>query len=282
MSNASPESTSSRAARNSSASAGPLRPEDRRMAVSLVLWSPSIERRLSVLCTHHVRSSRSRSRGTATSVQRKQRSVAMFGSIMPAPFAIPTILPRPAAADRTFGKASVVMIARAIGRIEEPDRPATSPGRDPCMSRTGSSQPMIPVDAQKKSSSREPVSLPSVSRSPRASSTPRGVQTLEILLFASTPRIAGRSRRSRPMRTGAPGKRFRVNTAPKSCVSRSRKRRERFIRRGWAPSLSRGLNEISDTAHRNPSGRAARPARAYRYSDSEAYDSTRSLYRRGR
>ena len=67
--------------------------------------------------THHARSSRSRSRGTATSVQRKQRRVAMFGSIMPG--ALRDADDPPAArrtAARTLGNASVVMMARAIGQ----------------------------------------------------------------------------------------------------------------------------------------------------------------------
>ena len=46
---------------------------------------------------------RSASLGTERSVSRNTSMVAMLGSIMPAPFAIPTIDPPPTAALRTFG-----------------------------------------------------------------------------------------------------------------------------------------------------------------------------------
>jgi hypothetical protein len=128
---------------------------------------------------------------------------------------------------------------------------------------------MIPVDAQKKSPAAAPVSAPRPRRSRSASSIPCGVQTLEILLFARTPRMEAFSRRDLPMRTGAPGNRFRVKTAPKSGVGRSNRMSERLIFSGCADSRSRGLNAISCTAQRKPSGRTALPARTPRYSDSE-------------
>ena len=147
MSKASPESTDSNADRNSPGAAGPRSPEDRRIAVSLVLWSESTEILLRLLSTHHARCPRSSSRATATSVSRKHRSVAMLGSIIPAPFAVPTMRPFPTAADLTLGKASVVMMARATGRIESAWSDAASAGSPWRISWTGSSQPMMPVEA---------------------------------------------------------------------------------------------------------------------------------------
>ena len=93
MSNASPERTSRSPWRSSSRGTAGRRPEDKMMAVSLVLWSLSTEMRFSDLSTHHASSSRSVSRGMAISVQTKQSRVAMFGSIIPAPFAVPRIVP---------------------------------------------------------------------------------------------------------------------------------------------------------------------------------------------
>ena len=46
---------------------------------------------------------RNSARGTAMSVKMYTSIVARFGSIMPAPFAIPTMLPAPTVARRIFG-----------------------------------------------------------------------------------------------------------------------------------------------------------------------------------
>ena len=98
------------------------------MAVSLVLWSLSTEMRFRLLSTHQARCSRRRSLSTTQSVHRKQSSVPMFGSIMPAPLAMPTMLPAPAGSRRTLGNASVVMMALAMGRIDPPAACPTSAG----------------------------------------------------------------------------------------------------------------------------------------------------------
>ena len=48
-------------------------------------------------------SARNSPRGTARSVRRYTSIVARFGSIMPAPLAMPTMLPPPTSARRIFG-----------------------------------------------------------------------------------------------------------------------------------------------------------------------------------
>ena len=238
--------------------------------MSLVLWSLSTEMRFRVRSTHQARLSRRRSRSTAASVQRKHSSVAMLGSIMPAPLATPTTLALPARALRTLGKASVVMIARATGRMDEACRPAAREGSAERISATGSCQPMMPVEALKKSSPGAPITAPRPARSSSASSRPRGVQTFEILLFTSTPRVTLRARRSRPRRTGAPGKRLRVNTPAKLAVGSSRAISERFIASGSATARSRGKKRMGAVPQRKPSGSADRDSSAARYSFSEA------------
>ncbi len=193
----------------------------------------------------------------------------MFGSIIPAPLAIATMLPRPTAALRTLGKESVVMMPRATGRMEPESRFLTRPGRHSSISPMGSLQPMIPVDAVKKSCPEAPRSPPRVERSLSASSLPPGAQTLEILLLIRTPLTAGRASLSLPMSTGAPGKRFFVNKAAKSRVSSDNSMRERFIGRGSPTLRSSGKNLRPTVEARKPSGSAERASRTLMYSDSE-------------
>ena len=183
--------------------------------MSLVLWSPSMEMRFSVRPAAQASAVRSSSRPTLTSVQRKQSMVARRGSIMPAPLATPTSRPAPTARLRSFGKRSVVMIARATGANEPSRAPRTSPGSAASISATGRRQPMIPVEAGRNASAGEPVSRPSAASS-RSASAPVGVQTFAILLLTSTPRMPLRPRRSRPIATGAPGNLFAVYTAANS------------------------------------------------------------------
>ena len=95
----------------------PLVPFASSITQSFVEHSPSTVIALNVSLTVS-RSARSRSAGgTAASVVTKASIVAMFGSIMPDPFAIPPMAisrpPRETRAAASFGKGSVVMMARA-------------------------------------------------------------------------------------------------------------------------------------------------------------------------
>ena len=71
--------------------------------MSDVLVSVSTEMQLKLTSTAASSASRSASRGTSASVSRYTSMVARFGSIIPAPFAIPTSIPSPSAARRTLG-----------------------------------------------------------------------------------------------------------------------------------------------------------------------------------
>mmetsp|Transcript_14633 Transcript_14633/g.47824 ORF Transcript_14633/g.47824 Transcript_14633/m.47824 type:complete len:208 (-) Transcript_14633:690-1313(-) len=104
---ASSEQTDRRAAPNSSRAASPagstLACEDRTTRVSEVDWSPSMDMQLKLRSAAPESIRCSSARGTSTSVRMKQSIVAMFGSIMPAPFAMPTIDPPHADARRSLG-----------------------------------------------------------------------------------------------------------------------------------------------------------------------------------
>ena len=95
----------------------PLVPFASSMTVSLVEHSPSTVMALKVVLTA-ARSARcSSGSGTAASVVTKPSMVAIIGSIIPEPLAIPPMTAsRPSIATRaaaSFGNGSVVMIARA-------------------------------------------------------------------------------------------------------------------------------------------------------------------------
>jgi hypothetical protein len=86
--------------------------------VSLVLVSPSMLIALNVWSAMRLAISRSGDSGMFASVTTNESSVAMFGWIIPAPFAVPMArmtLPEPSvfAATTCLGFVSVVMIARA-------------------------------------------------------------------------------------------------------------------------------------------------------------------------
>ena len=90
--------------------------------MSLVDESVSTEMQLNVRSTADENSSRSISESTAASVSTTAIIVAMLGSIIPDPFAMPTTraAPDPMARSAIFGTVSVVMIPRAGPSIESP------------------------------------------------------------------------------------------------------------------------------------------------------------------
>ena len=89
--------------------------------MSLVLMSPSTVMRLNDCSTASERACCRSFFSTAASVVRKQSMVAMFGSIMPAPLAMPPIRtflpPRLISTAISLGKVSLVMIAFAAFRL---------------------------------------------------------------------------------------------------------------------------------------------------------------------
>ena len=78
--------------------------------------------------------------------------MAIFGSIMPAPFDIPVIVTASPLIVRVFevslGTVSVVMIPRAAcsHAAKEPSRLSTSIGRAACIFASGNCSPMTPVE----------------------------------------------------------------------------------------------------------------------------------------
>ena len=105
--------TRSRAASKVAGSTGPAPPLAMMAAVSLVEVSVSTLRALSVRSTTRRNTASSSSGARAASVQNRAMRVAMSGSIMPTPLAMPTMRAAPAEALATFSTVSVVIMARA-------------------------------------------------------------------------------------------------------------------------------------------------------------------------
>ena len=89
-------------------------------AVSLVDVSVSMLNALKVRSITRRNSPSSASAATLASVQNSAISVAMSGSIIPTPLAMPTTRASPAVAAATFGTVSVVMIALAAANASVP------------------------------------------------------------------------------------------------------------------------------------------------------------------
>ena len=97
--------------------ATPLAPEARANSESFVEHSPSTVMALKVSCADVWRACRRRAGETLASLVRNPSMVAMFGSIMPDPLAMPPTVKDPRGVRTvtacSFGNRSVVMIARA-------------------------------------------------------------------------------------------------------------------------------------------------------------------------
>mmetsp|Transcript_5841 Transcript_5841/g.10108 ORF Transcript_5841/g.10108 Transcript_5841/m.10108 type:complete len:326 (+) Transcript_5841:392-1369(+) len=251
------------AARNSARWASPARGtfrEDTSATVSEVDSSLSTLMQLKVTPTAAGSSSRSVARGTATSVSRYTSMVAMLGSIMPAPLAMPTSRPPPgSAAPRSFGYRSVVQMPIAAGTSESCCRESFRAGRFATMSATGNRHPMTPVELGR--TAWAPPAKPKVSAmaaqtaSESATPFPPG-QTLDILLLTTIAWSFSSLRRSRPTRTGDPGNLFLVKQAAKASVGSSRTMAVSFIF-ALLEGSSTGRNSNPVTPIWKPSGSAA-------------------------
>ncbi len=158
--------------------------------------------------------------GTAASVVTKPSIVAIMGSIMPEPFAIPPMTAsRPPIDTRTaasFGNGSVVMIARAAA---DPWSGASAPiaaGRPARILSRLSATPMTPVDATNTSSTLHPTRRAVSAAISRATTRPRSpvhafAQPLFATMARARPRVVARC--SSDTMTGAAWARFVVNTA---------------------------------------------------------------------
>ena len=158
--------------------------------------------------------------GTSASVVMKPSIVAIIGSIIPEPLAIPPIRTvRPPiwiSAAASLGNGSVVMMARAAADPWSLASPRNAAGSAARILSIGSATPITPVDATRTSATEHPTSRAvsaAMSRAARNPSSP--VQALAHPLLTTiaraTPPLALRC--SRETRIGAASARFVVKTA---------------------------------------------------------------------
>ncbi len=201
------------------------------------------------------KSRRRLARGIARSVSRKTSMVARWGSIMPAPLAMPTTLPSPTVARRTLGYRSVVMIDwAASSRLAWP-RLAAAVGTAPTMASMGMRQPITPVELGSTSVGRRPRAPATAAHRRSAVASPSGARTFETLLLTTMAPRVGSARRRRPMMTGAPGNALRVKTAAKSGVGRSGASNVMLMVAAWP--VSAAVNGKRVVPARNPRGKTA-------------------------
>mmetsp|Transcript_11741 Transcript_11741/g.11808 ORF Transcript_11741/g.11808 Transcript_11741/m.11808 type:complete len:228 (-) Transcript_11741:199-882(-) len=203
------------------------------------------------------------SRGISRSVRIYANMVAMFGSTIPAPFAIATILHLPSLAttDLNLGYLSVVVIPNEAGYADLLCIFDKALGTAFLMASIGSLQPIIPVELGKtKDFEDKPASFATCSHikslSPAPPSPMPPGHTLDILLFTTIAcNFSLFLRRSFPTIIGPPGKRFDVNIAANEEDGLSVIIRVRFI--GKVLSTSTGLNWNLVVPTEKPPGRVA-------------------------
>jgi hypothetical protein len=155
--------------------------------------SPSTVIALNVSRAEACSACRSTAGGTFASVVRKPSIVAMFGSIIPEPFAIPPTLNAPCGVSTTtacsLGNGSVVMMARAASLPFAGDS-APAAARMPAMMRSILSvTPMTPVLATRTSSGVQPTAVAVSTAIMRACARPSSpVQAFAHPLFTTMAR----------------------------------------------------------------------------------------------
>ena len=167
------------------------------------------------------RSARSSSgRGTAASVVTNPSIVAIIGSIMPEPLAIPpTKMSCPAIvarADASFGNGSVVMIARAAAAPWSAASARSATGKPERIFSIGRATPITPVEATSTCGTGQPISRAvsdAISRAARYPSSPVQAFAQPLLTTIARATLSDRSRCSRERTTGAACARFIVKTA---------------------------------------------------------------------
>jgi len=178
--------------------------------------------------------------------------VAMFGQIMPAPLAMPStrisLSSTSKVSQASFGKASVVMMARAKSVAAAVPRLLASRGAASAHLSMGIRTPITPVDAGSTSSGATPAASAASSRALRQSALPGWpVQALACPALMTTARVVGfAASRSLATSTGAAGKRLVVNT-PAAAASTSLTTMAMSLRPEY-------LRPASATAKRNPLG----------------------------
>ena len=187
--------------------------------MSFVDVSPSTETALNVASTSSRSTVRKNFGATAASVHKKASVVAMFGAIMPAPFATPTTRalvfgPSGTRCSARFSKRSVVMIARTKSSSPSARAPRTSRGVACTMRSIGSGCPITPVDATSTRFLSQPMARAAYSAIAAASNTPLSpVQALALPLLTMMARATPALTLLSDSSTGAARTRFWVNTA---------------------------------------------------------------------
>ena len=150
----------------------------------------------------------------AASVVRKTSIVAMFGWIMPLPFAMPPSRQvAPPASNSTaisLSSVSVVMMPSAAARPPSADSPAASAGMPSAMGAISSFWPMTPVEATITSSARMPSCSAASAHIRSAISMPFALQVLALPLLQITACATPFSRCAFVTVSGAPLTRFVV------------------------------------------------------------------------
>ena len=185
--------------------------------MSFVLMSPSMVMRLNDCSTETLSAFCSTSFSITASVVRKQSIVAMFGSIMPAPLAMPPMRtccpPISNSTAISLGKVSLVMIARATAALPSAESAA---GKFcaivPSIFSIGSGTPMRPVEQTSTCRSFSPSALAVGTRHAlcRLDAGESPVQALALPAFATIARTSALRRCIRETRTGAAFTRFVV------------------------------------------------------------------------
>src|SRR6185503_6095004 len=207
---------SSNAARSAPFGATPDAPFARTSSVSLVLVSPSTEIALKVVSAARETMRRRSPGSTAASVVTNASSVAMFGWIIPAPFATPPMRTVPAvrfsSRSATLGRVSVVMIARDVS--SQPLSARTIPGSTAAIRSTGSLKPITPVLATATSYGEQLRTAAAASAIAIASRSPCSpVQAFALPEFTTIARSGPRSTWRRLTTHGAAMTWLVVNTA---------------------------------------------------------------------
>mmetsp|Transcript_29360 Transcript_29360/g.67436 ORF Transcript_29360/g.67436 Transcript_29360/m.67436 type:complete len:237 (-) Transcript_29360:250-960(-) len=200
--------------------------------------------------------------------------VAMLGSIIPAPLAIPTTLAPPFNVRLlNLGYRSVVMIALAAVKASPSPSAisATAAGTTSLASSSaGSLHPITPVLLGRTlrpppgRSRQVATASQTVSEAAWPSSAEQTLETL--LLMTRAWRGIPEERRDRPTLMGAPGYLFLVKTAPQLSVGSSSATTVPKIFRPPIAGASTGTNVPGADPHRNPRGRDARAWRYVSYS----------------
>ena len=201
----------------------------------------------------------SSARSTGASVATNASIVAMFGWIMPAPFAMPvTVIGAPSIVtrrDAPFGTVSVVMIVRAAAPHPASASANRHAGRAATMRSTGSGSMMTPVENGSTSCAAQATVPATAAQTVCASASPAApVPALALPALTMSARIGERSARCwRQMLTGAAQKRFCVNT-PATCVPGARlassrsSRDQPLMRAGAVPRATPGTGSKSSGA----------------------------------